>query len=582
MVGKTGFAVIQTWLAKWKHSFIAPPIVFMIINILLAGFLSLIRSREKPELLDQGLLMLNLVANASISIVTLTFSLTVLSVQVASQTYSPRLLDDFVKDPMSKVVISVNLGAYAYCFTLTYALDVGGETPNVPFVAIHFLTLHIIIVLITFVSFIHFFINAFRIENILYRASDASLRAAKSLSDKMSMDLERDTLLEVPEYAYKVMANRSGYVAYYRLDSLVHMAEELDFCVRYNHQIGEFINEGAILCHVWDAKIHKEEQRSLKQRIKEHASFGIPQASREWITLTVQEIEDNKPWMGLIEQRMGNFTAQGISISKKRSGTFDVSLGIQQLSDIAVRALSPGVNDPQTAIQCMDVLSSLLATLAKINLGVPNARDGDDNVRLCAPRRSYSFLLAMLDSLRRYGATDLGVCRRGLRMFGDLGAILTRSGQTDRVPAVFDQLEQWMAVSKTNFDGPELLSLEELYDNLLQVIADAGQLVIKKGAYAGSEMQELGITYRDEFSEERMPAARATSTVRAFLDRVLPPDTKVVEVVKETERRASFPSLRPSSKVPHRTSLRHESSNGSIDDEGKPPMMAEPPLKPHS
>lgn len=540
MGARTGFAVSRTWLAQWKHSFIAPPIVFMIINVLLAGLLSLIRTKDRPELLDQGLLMLSLVANASISIVTLTFSLTVLSVQVASQTYSPRLLDDFVKDPMSKVVISVNLGAYAYCFTMTYALDPSAENPNVPYVAIHFLTVHIIIVLVTFVGFIHFFINAFRIENILYRASDTSLRAAKALSDKMSMDLERDTLLEVPEYAYKVMANRSGYVAFYRLGILVPMAEELDFCVRYNHQIGEFINEGAILCHVWDAKIHvgDEEKRSLKQRIKEHPSFGIPQTSRGWNTLTVREIEDKKPWMGLIEERMGNFTSQGISISKKRSGTFDVSLGIQQLSDIAVRALSPGINDPQTAIQCMDVLSSLLATLAKINLGVPNARDGNDNVRLCAPRRSYSFLLAMLDSLRRYGATDLGVCRRGLRMFGDLGAILTRSGQTDRVPAVFDQLEQWMAVCKANFGGPELLSLEELYDNLLQVIADAGQLVIKKGAYAGSEMQELGITYRDEFSEERMPAARATSTVKAFLDRVLPPEKKVVFV--PAERRASF------------------------------------------
>jgi uncharacterized membrane protein len=531
---RTRYVTIRTWLLQWSHSFVAPPLVFMTINIVLASLLSLIRTSDRPELLDQGILMLNLVATASISIVTLTFSLTVLSVQVASQTYSARLLDDFVKDPMSKVVISVNLGAYAYCFTMTYVLDMGpSENPGVPYVAIHFLTVHILLVLITFVSFIHFFINAFRIENILDRASESSLRAAKALSEKMSAVLERDLLLEVPEYAYKVMANRSGYVANYRLDSLVNMAEELDLCVRYNHQIGEFINEGAILCHVWDAKI-REEDRSLKERIKEHKSFGIPKSSPgDWGTLSLQEIENKRPWMGLIEERMGYFASQGISISKKRSGNFDVSLGIQQLSDIAVRALSPGVNDPQTAIQCMDVLSSLLVTLAKMNLGVPNARDANDNVRLCAPRRSFSFLLAMLDSLRRYGATDLGVCRRGLRMFGDLGAILTRQGQMDRVPAVFDQLEQWMTVSKNNFDGPELLSLEELYDNLLQVIADAGHLVIKKGAFAGQEMQELGITYRDENSEIRMPAARATGTVRVFLDRVLPSDK--VLVVKGVE-----------------------------------------------
>ena len=89
---RTRYVTIRTWLLQWSHSFVAPPLVFMTINIVLASLLSLIRTSDRPELLDQGILMLNLVATASISIVTLTFSLTVLSVQVASQTYSARLL----------------------------------------------------------------------------------------------------------------------------------------------------------------------------------------------------------------------------------------------------------------------------------------------------------------------------------------------------------------------------------------------------------------------------------------------------------------------------------------------------------
>ena len=72
--------------------------------------------------------------------------------------------------------------------------------------------------------------------------------------------------------------HQEWHVANYQLDSLVPMAEELDLCMRYNHQIGEFINEGAILCHVWDAKI-REDDRSLKGRIKEHKTFGIPKTS---------------------------------------------------------------------------------------------------------------------------------------------------------------------------------------------------------------------------------------------------------------------------------------------------------------
>jgi uncharacterized membrane protein len=72
------------------------PLLSMLGNVVLASSLSQITSRENPELLEQGLLMISLVSNASISIVTLTFSLTVLSIQIAAQSYSPRLLDDFM------------------------------------------------------------------------------------------------------------------------------------------------------------------------------------------------------------------------------------------------------------------------------------------------------------------------------------------------------------------------------------------------------------------------------------------------------------------------------------------------------
>ena len=107
----------------WKDSFIGAPILSMAANVLLACLISQITTKENPALLDKGLRMMGLVANASISIVTLTFSLTVLSVQIAAQSYSPRLLDEFLKDPVSKVVIATNLGAYAYCYTINYFLD---------------------------------------------------------------------------------------------------------------------------------------------------------------------------------------------------------------------------------------------------------------------------------------------------------------------------------------------------------------------------------------------------------------------------------------------------------------------------
>jgi hypothetical protein len=81
----------------WRESFVMVPMMSMVFNAILAATLSQITSSDNPELLNQGIVMIGLVSNASISIVTLTFSLTVLSIQIAAQSYSPRLLDDFLK-----------------------------------------------------------------------------------------------------------------------------------------------------------------------------------------------------------------------------------------------------------------------------------------------------------------------------------------------------------------------------------------------------------------------------------------------------------------------------------------------------
>jgi uncharacterized membrane protein len=404
---------------------------------------------------------------------------------------------------VSKIVISVNLGSYAYCFTMTYFIHGEEYDRGVPYIAIHFLTAHIILVLITFVNFIHFFINGFRIEKILNRAGDSSLCAAKALSMGLDTDLKRDEQPEVPNFAYKVGAIRSGYVTHFMLESLVPMAIKLDVCIRYRHQIGEFVNEGTTLCHIWDLQTRETDvDVKLGKRIYEL----LPYEDESWKDLNMVQ---------RAERKLGVFANEGVIMSKRRSSDLDVTLGIQQLSDIAMRALSPGVNDPTSAVQCMDVLSHLLATLSLMNLGIPNARDEADNIRACAPRRSFSYLVSMLDSIRRYGGSDLGICRRGLRLFGDLGAILTRAGRTERIPVVLTQLEQWLVTCKANFASgtPEMESLQELYVFVLRGIEDSGHVKVKHDEDVSKETQDLDMTHNEPESDNgREPEDLTTTT----------------------------------------------------------------------
>jgi len=343
-----------------------------------------------------------------------------------------------LRDPMSKIVISANLGAYVFCYTLNYFIDSSNDEAPLPYVAIHLLSVHMCVVFTSFVTFIHLFINGFRLEAILSRASTSSLNAARSLSESVMLSFstdpdampamkldndDTDMLPTAPPSAYKVHADDSGYVNRFYLKSLVPLAEKLDVCVKYNHQIGEFINEGAILCYVWDAKTLKTEETSsasssadallsLDERVQKYVTGTSPMDTS--LTNSMKQRSKKSLLEHEVEAKLGMFVSRGIQVSRKRHGELDVTLGIQQITDVAVRALSPGINDPHTAIQCMDVLSTLFATLGQMDLNVPSARDSQNQLRLCAPRRSFSHLVSMLDPIRRYGNGDLSVFRRAL------------------------------------------------------------------------------------------------------------------------------------------------------------------------
>ena len=123
--------------ALHSKSFVRLPVCAIVLNVIVALLLSSFY-KDDAVVMEQAERMLDLVSGSSITIVTLTFSLTVLSVQIAAGSYSPRLLEDFLKDPISKVMISINVGAYAYCYTLTFFL--GDKDDDVPVLAVYGLT----------------------------------------------------------------------------------------------------------------------------------------------------------------------------------------------------------------------------------------------------------------------------------------------------------------------------------------------------------------------------------------------------------------------------------------------------------
>jgi uncharacterized membrane protein len=353
--------------------------------------------------------------------------------------------------------------------------------------------------------FLHFFISGFRLESILSRSRDSCLEAVERISvpnkdndDDKGKPSKQDLNPQNGSEAYKVMSDKSGYITRFSLDLIVEQAQEADVFVRYNRHVGDYVAEHTLLAHVWDAKT-RDEEKSLEDRISENilsnssALSSVLSSSHD--TKSLDELD--------IEEKLGLFIQQGVVMDGKRTGDFDVTFGIQQLSDIAMRALSPGINDPQTAIQCMDVLSEVLGHLACIKLAVPHAVDQDGILRVCAPRRSFSYFLSQLDPIRHYGQNDLAVCRRGIRLFGDLGCILTRRDRKPpkrdgRVRIVLAQMDQWLSVAKENFTGPELKSLQALYDHERENITDSMHPTAKHADSVDQDLQDLEVTHKED------------------------------------------------------------------------------------
>lgn len=485
-----------------SDSFVAAPLSCAVFNAALAVSLSQITRSNDEELQEQALKMIDLLSGASISIMTLTFSLTVLSVQLATSMYSARLLDEFIKDPVSKLVISVNVGAFSYCYALLFYVH---DSEHVPYVAIFVSAAHMIFVLGSFINFIHFFIVGFRLESIMDRASSSTLCAADRLSRLPCMDADVMSLPDVPPNAYAVTSDTSGYVKVFQFERILHQAVEMDVCVRYMYQIGEYVNRGTTLCYVWDAKSKEHSDTTLERRVRSCISLSNSTSGSAHHT-------EGK----IVEQMLGLFAIQGISITKQREGDFDITLGIQQLADIAMKALSPGVNDPTTAIQTMDTLTAVLASVSREDLGTPMAKDSDDILRLCAPHRSFAYLVSILDGIRQYGGNDLSVCRRGLRLYGDLAVILARSDHVERVPVALTQLEQWMVVARKNFTegSPEMTSMTDLYDHILRSVAICDGVKIRDGDMV-RDLQDFGTTFQEETEEQ----VSNTTIVSEFLQK---------------------------------------------------------------
>jgi uncharacterized membrane protein len=297
------------------------------------------------------------------------FSLTVLSLQIASSQFSVRLLRTFLRDVPNQVVLAIFVCTFAYATggLLTVGEHAGGGE-FVPKVAVTGSLALAFVSIGALIYFLHHLVHSIQIDSIMENAQKRTL----DLVDELFPDLDtpeaaQPTPPEPPTGAVPLLAPKSGYLQTVEIDDLADLAVSTAHSVQFVTFVGDYVTAGGILGWCWRrSPADHPTDPDVLQRILRHVHIGFER--------TLQQ---------------------------------DVRFGLRQMVDIALRALSPAINDPYTGVQVVHHVSAVEAVLASRAIQDDVRRDGSGNVLVWLPYPGFATYLHLgCSQIRRYGTRE--------------------------------------------------------------------------------------------------------------------------------------------------------------------------------
>jgi uncharacterized membrane protein len=322
--------------------------------------------------------VLSSVISAMMTVVSIVLSVLLVAITLASMQFSPRILTAFVEDTTSQRTIGIFLGTFVYClFAYPTARSTPAATPALAVLGAMALALACTVAL---VIFIHHIARSINVNFITERIA----RETELMIDDMAPSLREDNpaanAQTAPTFEGPVIrAARSGYLRYVDVDRLKEIAKEANVSLALERRVGHFVAEGVPLLRL-----------SREKALTPAAVAQILEA---------------------------------IDLGPVRTMEQDIEFGILQLVDIALKAISPAVNDPSTAINCIDQLTRILVRVATRAPVRALFFDPPGVVRVALPELPFSRLVDVaFEQIVHYGKSDLAVSLRVQRAFVDIAA----------------------------------------------------------------------------------------------------------------------------------------------------------------
>ena len=372
------------------------------------------------------------IAGSMITVAGVTFSITVVALSLTASQYSSRVLRNFIRDRVNQTVLGVFVAVFAYCLIVLRSIRGGEQDVFVPDIAVLVGVVLALVAIAVLIYFIHHIATSIQAVSIIAAATRETLHAIDHL---FPADLGKEAeAAHPPDHRdlppgtiwHPIVARRSGYLQDVDPDAILDFARKRETVVRMERAIGEFVVEGTPLASI--------------------AASSPPDDG------TTRDLN------------------RAYSLNLQRSVYQDASFGIQQIVDIALKGLSPGVNDTTTAIICIDHLSAILARAATRRIESPFRRD-DQQVRVVSRGPTFGTLLSdALDQVRRSAAQNTSAL---LRLFDAIGTVASVTQHPGRRQALMEHVQLLWEVADRTIDAPcDRRLLEDRRDLTLRALRE--------------------------------------------------------------------------------------------------------------
>ncbi|WP_218893145.1 DUF2254 domain-containing protein [Streptomyces sp. 1331.2] len=369
------------------------------------------------------------IAAALITVVGVVFSIMIVTLTLASTQFGPRMLRTFIRDRTTQLTLGTFVGTFVFAILSLVVIGPGSHGDLVPHLSITVCMVLVMADLAVLIYFIHHIATSIQLPRVIASIA-AELSAAieagagePARADEVTTGPSAAELhARLDTAGAAVPAPASGYLQFVRHRTLVRMAAELDAVIRLDHRPGHFLVQGHQLATVWPAE-------------------AAPEVARRF--------------------------ARAHVTGSTRTLAQDIAFAVDQMVEIAIRALSTAVNDTFTALTCVDWLGEGLCRIAARWYPDPVHRDESGHIRVMTAPVSYERLVQRAFEKIRQAAPGMPAIL--IRQLDALAEIMSETKTEQQRQVLLAQAEMIERLSRESITEPS--DREDVHRRYLTLLA---------------------------------------------------------------------------------------------------------------